>query len=102
MARMLLVATLCLGAFSNVALAVSSPDVEALMRHYDAAAVASGKLHVSTEGDLVYVRGLAPGTPWVDIWRHDQGDWKLVAEMKVTELAPIRFGAKRNRSCRTS
>jgi ketosteroid isomerase-like protein len=102
MARILLVATLCLAVFPNLALAVPSPDVDALMRHYDAAAVAAGKIHVSADGDLVYVRGLAPGTPWIDVWRHDAGDWKLVAEMVVTELAPIRFGAKRNRSCRTS
>jgi hypothetical protein len=37
----------------------------------------------------------------VDVWRLADGAWTLVAEMKVTELAPIRFGAKRNRSCRT-
>jgi hypothetical protein len=77
-------------------------DLDALMRHYDATDVAQGRLEVRTSGDLVYVRGTSKGTPWLNIWRTTNGEWKLVAEMVATELAPIRFGAKRGRSCRTS
>jgi hypothetical protein len=100
MPRILLAVTLCLGVAPMSARAARPHDVDALMRHYDAVAVATGKIHISSEGDLVYVRGLAPGTPWVDVWRRAGDDWKLVAEMVVNEIAPIRFGAKRDRSCR--
>ena len=101
MARTLLAVTFCLAVAPIPAAASDARDVDALMRHYDSRHVASGQLGVSTEGEFVYVRGLAPGMPWVDVWRLADGEWTLVAEMKVTELAPIRFGAKRNRSCRT-
>jgi len=99
--RILLAIALCLVVAPMSAVASDVRDVDALMRHYDSRHVASGKLDVSAEGDLVFVRGLTPGTPWVDVWRLSDGEWTLIAEMKVTELAPIRFGAKRNRSCRT-
>jgi hypothetical protein len=34
------------------------------------------------------------------VWRRLDGEWKRVAEIAMSELTPIRFGAKRDRSCR--
>lgn len=65
------------------------------MRQYDAADVAQGKIQVSTAGDLAYVTGTSPAGPWLKVWRLIAGEWKMVAEVTMTELAPIRFGAKR-------
>jgi hypothetical protein len=99
MARTLLVVTLCLGVAAVSAHAAGPQDMDAVMRHYDRSGVPSDKIHVSTDGDLAYVRGTAPGTPWLDVWRRTAGEWKLVAEMVANELAPIRFGKKRSVRC---
>lgn len=91
---------LCLGLASAPAFAAGPQDVDSLMRHYDASDLAEGKIQVSTTGDVAYVSGISSGGPWLDVWRRSGGRWKMVAEIAMTELAPIRFGAKRDRSCR--
>jgi hypothetical protein len=70
------------------------------MRQYDAAAVADGKIQVSTTGNLAYVTGTSEDGPWLDVWRLRSGRWTMVAEAGRSEMAPIRFGVKRDRSCR--
>jgi hypothetical protein len=99
MARILIAAILCLGAASP-ALAADPQDVNALMRHYDSDAVAQGRIEVEFSGDTAWVRGTSQGGPWLDVWRRSTGEWTLVAELLVAEVAPVRFGApRRAKSC---
>lgn len=100
MSRNLLAVLWCLGSLSVPALAAGPQGFDAVMRHYDAAAVAAGKIQVSRSGDLAYVSGTSEEGPWLVIWRHASGEWKRVGEVVMTEMAPIRFGAKRDRTCR--
>jgi hypothetical protein len=95
MARILIAAASCLGVASTPALAAGPQDVDAVMRHYDADAVAQGRIEVQWSGDVAWVRGTSRGGPWLDVWQRSTGDWKLVAEVQVEEIAPIRFGAKK-------
>ena len=102
MARILIAATLCLGVATS-AFAAGPQEVDALMRHYDADAVATGRIEVELSGDTAWVRGTSRGGPWLDVWKRSTGEWTLVAELVVAEVAPVRFGAsKRTRSCRRS
>ena len=99
MARILIAATLCLGVATS-AFAAGPQEVDALMRHYDADAVAAGRIEVELSGDTAWVRGTSRGGPWLDVWKRSTGEWTLVAELVVAEVAPVRFGAsKRTRSC---
>jgi ketosteroid isomerase-like protein len=100
MARNLLAVLLLLGVSPAVAFAAGPQGIDALMRHYDASAVAEGKIQVSTSGDVAYVSGTSADGPWLEVWRRAAGEWKMVAELVRTGLTPIRFGAKRDRSCR--
>jgi hypothetical protein len=70
------------------------------MRQYDAAAVADGKIQVSTTGNLAYVSGTSEDGPWMEVWRLRSGRWTMVAEAGRSEMPPIRFGLKRDRPCR--
>jgi hypothetical protein len=99
MARILITAILCLGVVS-AAFAADPQDVDALMRHYDADAVSQGRIEVELSGDLAWVRGTSKGGPWLDVWRRSTGEWTLIAELLVAEVAPVRFGAgRRAKSC---
>jgi hypothetical protein len=99
MARILIAAMLSLGVVSP-ALAADPQDVDALMRHYDAEAVSQGRIEVEFSGNVAWVRGTSKGGPWLDVWRRSTGEWTLVAELLVAELAPVRFGAgRRAKSC---
>jgi hypothetical protein len=99
MARIFIAATLCVGLVSP-AFAAGPQDVDTLLRHYDADAVSQGRIEVELSGDTAWVRGTAAGGPWLDVWRRATGEWTLVAELLVAEVAPVRFGAgKRARSC---
>jgi hypothetical protein len=94
MARILIAAILCLGAVTP-ALAADPQDVDGLMRHYQADAVAQGRIEVEFSGETAWVRGTSKGGPWLDVWRRSAGEWTLVAELLVAEIAPVRFGAPR-------
>ena len=99
MARILIAAIFCLGVASP-ALAADPQDVDALMRHYDADAVANGRIEVEFSGSMAWVRGTSRGGPWLDVWRKSPTEWTLVAELLVAEVAPVRFGASRRaKSC---
>ena len=97
MARHLLVVICCLVAAP--ALAAGPQGVDTLMRNYAAPDIEAGKIQVNIAGDVAYVSGSSPA-PWLDVWRRTAGEWKRIAEVAMTELAPLRFGAKRHRSCR--
>ena len=102
MARTLIAALLSLGAISPV-FAADAQTVDVLLRHYDADAVADGRIEVELSGDIAWVRGTTKGGPWLDVWQRSTGEWKLVAELLVAEAAPVRFGASRRvRPCRQS
>jgi hypothetical protein len=99
MARLLIAAIVSLAAASP-AFAADPQEADALMRHYDAAAVSRGQIEVEFSGDMAWVRGTAKGGPWLDVWRRSTGEWTLVAELVVAEVAPLRFGAsRRSKSC---
>jgi hypothetical protein len=99
MARILIAASLCLGVATS-AFAAGPQEVDAVIRHYDADAVSQGRIAVEVSGDTAWVRGTSQGGPWLDVWRRSTGEWTLVAELLVAEVAPVRFGAgKRTRSC---
>ena len=99
MARILIAAIVCLGAASP-ALAADPQDVDALMHHYGPDALAQGRIEMEVSGDTALVRGTARGGPWLDVWRRSTGEWTLVAELVVAEVAPVRFGASRRaKSC---
>ena len=100
MTRYLFVLAFCLGLSSASAGATSPDGIDAVMRHYDAAAVAGGGIQVSAADDVAYVSGVSPDGPWLDVWHRRDGEWKRVAEIATSGLTPIRFGAKRDRSCR--
>lgn len=97
---------LCLGAVTAPAAAAGPQDVldmDALVRHYGAAEVEKGRVEVTLSGDVAWVRGTVEGGPWLDVWSRRAGEWTLVAELQVAEIAPIRFGGRRYRPCsRTS
>lgn len=99
MARIMITAILCLGAVSP-AFAADPQDVDALMRNYDADAVSQGRIEVELAGNLAWVRGTSKGGPWLDVWRRSTGEWTLIAELLVAEVAPVRFGAsRRTKTC---
>lgn len=104
MAQNVIVFAMCLGlstAAASAASAAAGPaGFDSVMRHYDAAAVAEGEIQISTLPDVAYVSGTSAEGPWLDVWRRLDGEWKRVAEIAMNELKPIRFGAKRDRSCR--
>jgi hypothetical protein len=107
MVRMLIATAFCLGAITGPAEAApheqESQDIDALVRHYGAAEVEQGRVEVTRSGDVAWVRGTVEGGPWLDVWRRSAGEWRLVAELQVSEIAPIRFGGRRYRPCsRTS
>jgi hypothetical protein len=97
MARILFAVIVCVELTSVSALAAGPQGMDAVMRNYDASAVADGKIQVSTLGDVAYVSGVSPDGPWMAVWRRSDGQWKIVAEVVPTPLKPIRFGAKRER-----
>lgn len=88
---------LCLGLASAPALAAGPQGMDAVMRHYDASALAEGKIQVTTSGDMTYVSGTTTDGPWLNVWRLTAGEWKIVAEVVSTPMKPIRFGMKRGR-----
>ena len=94
MPRILIAAILCVGAASP-ALAADPQDIDAVVRHYDADAVTQGRIEVEVSGNTALVRGTSHGGPWLDVWRRSTGEWTLVAELLVAEVAPVRFGASR-------
>ncbi len=105
MVRILIATAFCLGvvtpAFADVTDDVQ--DIDALVRHYGAAEVEQGRVEVTRSGDVAWVRGTVEGGPWLDVWRRSAGQWRLVAEVQVSEIAPIRFGGRKHRTCnRTS
>ena len=106
MVRRLIATAFCLGVAAGPALAAGPRDVQdidALVQHYGAAEVEQGRVEVTLSGDVAWVRGTVTGGPWLDVWRRQAGEWTLVAEVQATEIAPIRFGARRHRPCsRTS
>jgi ketosteroid isomerase-like protein len=97
MARIIFAVFVCLGFASLSAHAAGPQGMDTVMRHYDASAVAEGKIQVSASGDVAYVSGTSPDGPWMAVWRRTDGQWKIVAELVSTPLKPIRFGAKRER-----
>jgi hypothetical protein len=99
MARTCIAAMVLLGMASS-AFAAGPQELEPVLRHYDADAVSQGRIEVELSGDMAVVRGTSTGGPWLDVWRHATGEWTLVAELLVAEVAPIRFGAgKRRPAC---
>jgi hypothetical protein len=100
MARYVLALTFCVGVLTVSAQASGPQAVDTLIRQYDAAAVADGRIQVSTAGNLAYVTGTSEDGPWMEVWRLKAGRWMMVAEAGRSEMAPIRFGIKRERSCR--
>ena len=76
--------------------------LDPVIRNYDRAEIATGTIQVSASGDVAYVSGTSEKGPWLDVWHRTAGRWKMVAEVMLADLAPVRFGAKRGRSCRTS
>ncbi len=105
MVRTLIATVVCLGVVTP-ALADATDDVQdidALVRHYGAAELEQGRVEVTRSGDVAWVRGTVEGGPWLDVWSRRAGEWTLVAELQVAEIAPIRFGGRRDRPCnRTS
>jgi hypothetical protein len=93
---------LWVGLVPSAAVAADRHDLDAVIRNYDRTEIAAGTIEVSAWGDLAYVSGTSEKGPWLDVWRRTAGEWKMVAEVTRAELTPIRFGAKRARSCRTS
>lgn len=99
MARNLLAVMFCL--VSGSAFAAGPRDTDLLMRNYSASEVADGKIQVSLSGDIAYVSGTSADGPWLDVWRRiAAGRWKMIGEVAMREIPPIRFGLKRDRSCR--
>ena len=101
MARTALALFLCVGLLPAAAAAADRQDLDAVIRNYDRTEIAAGTIEVSAWGDLAYVSGTSKKGPWLDVWRRTAGEWKMVAEVTRAELTPIRFGAKRSRSCGT-
>ncbi|MGH9373976.1 MAG: hypothetical protein ACRD15_20875 [Vicinamibacterales bacterium] len=97
MARNLFAVMFCL--VSASAFAAEPQDAHLLMRNYNASEVADGKIQVSLSGDIAYVSGTSADGPWLDVWRRTEGRWKMIGELAMREIAPIRFGVKRSRRC---
>ena len=97
MARNLFPVLVCLGLASASAHAAGPQGMDAVIRHYDASAVAEGKIQVSTSGDVAYVSGTTAEGPWLNVWRLTAGEWKMIAELVSAPMTPIRFGLKRAR-----
>jgi hypothetical protein len=101
MARYFLALVTCLGLASVSAGAAGSQGMDAVMRHYDASAVAEGKIQVSAAGDVAWVSGTSDEGPWLAVWQRTGGEWKKIREVVRTQLTPIRFGVKREKPCRS-
>jgi ketosteroid isomerase-like protein len=102
MVRTSLAVFLCVGLVPAAAAAGDRQSLDAVIRNYDRAEIATGTIQVSASGDIAYVSGTSEKGPWLDVWHHTAGKWKMVAEVMLADLGPVRFGAKRERSCRTS
>ena len=102
MARPALATLVCVALLPAAAAAADRQNLDVVIGQYDRGDIAAGAIQVSASAEVVYVSGTSDRGPWLDIWRRSGGEWKLVAEMVVSEIAPIRFGVKRSRSCRTS
>lgn len=85
---------------SGPAVAGGPDGVTVVARHYDALDLAEGRIRITAAGNEVWVSGTAPGGPWLEVWSRSGGRWTRIAEIEATEMAPIRFGAKRDRTCR--
>jgi hypothetical protein len=97
MARNLLAVMFCL--VSASAFAAGPQEADLLMRNYNASEVAEGKIQVSLSGDTAYVSGTSANGPWLDVWRRTEGKWRMIGELAMRELPPIRFGVKRSPRC---